>query len=187
MKREVRLDFSDKELERAVLLMLKFRGYGITENESAHDIPTVTDKSGAYSKKVIRIIKEDGTAERNVLHRPFDEDALAGLVDALFDNTEAEHKKSTVRIDRRRMTVTVDGVCIGLTDKEMQLFILLMQSKGDAVSDTEIEEKVFGAAVAQNSNIAAVYVNYLRKKLDMRLGKQLIFRIRGKGYALKIT
>ena len=67
----------------------------------------------------------------------------------------------------------------------MKLLSLLYENKGKAVTSEEIIQRVFDGKTVENSNAAAVYVNYLRKKLDKRIGKMLIYSVRGVGYMLK--
>ena len=103
-----------------------------------------------------------------------------------YSEYSAKRESSAVRIDKKRLTVFIAGEKVRLTEKELKLFSLLYENRDKAVSDSEIVEKVFGSETVSGSNIAAVYVNYLRKKLDERLGKRMIYRVRGEGYLLKI-
>ena len=73
---------------------------------------------------------------------------------------------------------------IALTEKEFLLFSLLYDAKGGIVTDEEIDEKVWKNETADGSNVTAVYINYLRKKIEEPLGRRYILRVRGKGYRL---
>ena len=72
-----------------------------------------------------------------------------------------------------------------LTEKEFSLLSLLLKNKGKAISDAEITDKIWKNEVASGSNVVAVYVNYLRTKLENAFGVKMIYRVRGEGYMLK--
>lgn len=183
MRRQIRLSVSDGLLFGALTLLLSEQGYQLTDDTSA---PLITDDWRLCSEEenALYVGRERPNEETRYLHRPFEESALYEAVNGLFEDGESE-KKSGIRIDKRRMVAYVDGTRIELTDRELKLLSLLSQRRGEAVSDGEIVERVFGAEIAENSNVAAVYINYLRKKLDQRLGRKLLYRVRGQGYMLK--
>lgn len=182
MRKEVRLEFADKLLGNAVRILLAESGFDVTGELEA---PLVTDRQElCISERALYIGREEPTGDLRYLHRPFLEGELISAVGELT-GADAEEKKNGIRIDKRRSLVYFDGERILLTEKEFKLFALLLQHRGSAVSDAEIVEKVFDGETVQGSNIAAVYVNYLRKKIDERLGRKTVFRVRGQGYMLK--
>ena len=183
MSRQIRLSVSDGLLGSALAFLLSEQGYLLTDDTSA---PIITDDERFCSdeENALYISRERPSSEVRYLHRPFEEAVLYEAVNELFEDAESE-KKNGIRIDKRRMVAYVDGTRIELTDRELKLLSLLYQRRGEAVSDGEIVEKVFGAETSEGSNIAAVYVNYLRKKLDERLGRKILYRVRGQGYMLK--
>lgn len=182
MKRAVRFDFSDRSLGRAVALMLE--GAGFLQSDDT-DAPLITDiPELAEGATALLISRDECGGEGALLRRPFAEEELFSAVEGLL-GAEPREARSGIRIDKKRSCVYIDGSRIPLTEKEMRLLSLLVQCRGRAVSDSEIVERVFDGETAEGSNIAAVYINYLRKKLDQALDKKLILRVRGQGYMLK--
>ena len=61
----------------------------------------------------------------------------------------------------------------------------LMNRAGQAVSRTDIWEHVYEDQEGGSSNTVDVYIGYLRKKLNVGDGSELIQTVRGYGYMLK--
>lgn len=81
--------------------------------------------------------------------------------------------------------VTRAGVEIVLTRREYALLEYLMNRAGQAVSRTDIWEHVYEDQEGGSSNTVDVYIGYLRKKLNVGDGSELIQTVRGYGYMLK--
>jgi DNA-binding response OmpR family regulator len=80
---------------------------------------------------------------------------------------------------------------VGLTAREYQLLLLLLERKGTVVSRELILRQVWNDGQASNSsnsnsssNVIEVYVRYLRQKLEEGGERRLIHTIRGQGYCL---
>ena len=75
---------------------------------------------------------------------------------------------------------------MGLTAREYQLLLLLLERKGTVVSRELILRQVWNDEQASNSssNVIEVYVRYLRQKLEEGGERRLIHTIRGQGYCL---
>jgi DNA-binding response OmpR family regulator len=74
---------------------------------------------------------------------------------------------------------------VGLTAREYQLLLLLLERKGTVVSRELILRQVWNDEQASNSsNVIEVYVRYLRQKLEEGGERRLIHTIRGQGYRL---
>lgn len=78
-------------------------------------------------------------------------------------------------------TVTRQGQSVHLTPREAACFRILYGRRGETVS----REELAGPA-GSRSNLADVYVGYLRKKLRPLFGDGVILAVRGKGYLLKL-
>ena len=120
--------------------------------------------------------------------RPFLTDSLVSDVTAALFSGEktAVETAPELSVDKKRFTAKYGKLSVSLPETEMRLLSLLHENRGKTVTNAEINEKVFGGKTAEGSNACAVYVNYLRKKLDEKIGKRLIFSVRGVGYVLKI-
>ena len=179
--KEIRLQISDRVLCRALEIIVSGLGYTVSDDNRA---PLVTDDEGACDgKRALFVGREEPTVKVAYLHRPFSEEALENALAQLCEDVKVE--KNGIRIDKKHSCVYVDGLKVTLTEKEMSLFSLLHQNRGKAVSDDDMIEKVFDRQTVDGSNVCAVYINYLRKKIDEPLGRKTIVRVRGSGYMLK--
>lgn len=77
------------------------------------------------------------------------------------------------------------GVEIALTAKEYSLLEYLMRHPNRVLTRTEIIEHVWDMHFDSNSNVIDVYINMLRKKVDVPFEKKLIQTAVGAGYILK--
>ena len=77
---------------------------------------------------------------------------------------------------------TLNG--LDLTDKEAEIFEMLMKTPGSAVSKEQILARVWGQESEFEENYVEVYVSYLRKKLKVLNSKAEIKTIRNLGYKL---
>jgi two-component system response regulator MprA len=73
---------------------------------------------------------------------------------------------------------------VGLTAREYQLLILLLERKGTVVGRDLILRQVWNDDLGTTSNVIEVYVRYLRHKLEEGGEQRLIHTIRGQGYCL---
>lgn len=82
--------------------------------------------------------------------------------------------------------VTRAGKEIHLTAREFNLLVYLLRNKGNVISRSEIEEKIWGTIFDRESNVVDVYINFLRKKIDKEFEPKLIHTLIGMGYVVKI-
>ncbi|MGQ0641852.1 MAG: response regulator transcription factor [Gemmatimonadaceae bacterium] len=124
------------------------------------------------------------------LAKPFDHDELLARVRALLRRSTREPDATVVRIgdltvDLVTRDVTRSGRSISLTQKEYGLLEYLVRHTGTAVTREQISEQVWRQPFDANTNIVDVYINYLRKKLDIDDLPPLVHTIRGVGYVLR--
>jgi two-component system copper resistance phosphate regulon response regulator CusR len=93
-----------------------------------------------------------------------------------FSDLELNDYTKTVRRGIRTVT---------LTSTEFRLLLLFMKSPRRVLSRSDILEQVWGVNFDLGTNVVDVYVNYLRKKLEVDNGKRLIQTVVGMGYVLK--
>lgn len=74
---------------------------------------------------------------------------------------------------------------ISLTSTEFKLLLFFVKNKNKVLSRQEILEEVWGVNYDLGTNVVDVYVNYLRKKIDLRPDDKIIHTIIGMGYVLK--
>ena len=81
--------------------------------------------------------------------------------------------------------VTRAGTRIALTAREFALLEFFLRHPGRVLSRALIAQHVWGVDFDTFTNVIDVYVNYLRKKIDVGFPTKLIRTVRGVGYAIK--
>ena len=99
--------------------------------------------------------------------------------------TTTKLKVSDLELDQITHKVTRAGKLIELTSTEYSLLEYLMLNSGQVVTRTMISEHVWNDDFDSFSNVINVYINYLRKKIDIGFDKKLLHSLRGTGYILK--
>jgi DNA-binding response OmpR family regulator len=87
-------------------------------------------------------------------------------------------------LDRVDHTVKRSGHTIELSPKEFALLEFLMRHVGQPVTRTAIVEQVWKLNFDTTTNVVDVYINYLRRKVDMGYDPALIRTVRGVGYQI---
>lgn len=149
---------------------------------------------------ILVISARDGLEERiealnagadDYLIKPFPMAEALARVHALlrrkYSVKEPLIKIADLILDPLRRTVTRAGQLIELTALEYRLLEYLIYRSGQVVSRTDIWEHVFEDSSGGSSNVADVYIGYLRKKLNIRDTTNLIHTRRGQGFILEET
>ncbi|MGB3774218.1 MAG: response regulator transcription factor [Leeuwenhoekiella sp.] len=76
---------------------------------------------------------------------------------------------------------------IQLTQKEFDLLAFLMLHKGNVCKRTDIIEQVWDIHFEYNTGVIDVYINALRKKLDLGNDRDYIHTVRGVGYSISTS
>lgn len=84
------------------------------------------------------------------------------------------------------LTVTYRGESVTLTEREYKLFEYLFSRRGTLVTRDELNAGVWDTSPERGTNVADVYISYLRKKLRPIFGDGVIISVRGKGYILSL-
>jgi len=71
-----------------------------------------------------------------------------------------------------------------LSPREFDLLDAFMRRPGEALSREWLLEQAWDMAFEHRSNVVAVYVNYLREKIDRPFGTSCLQTVRGVGYRL---
>jgi DNA-binding response OmpR family regulator len=88
-------------------------------------------------------------------------------------------------IDPADHRVTVSGRVLSLTATEYRLLEYLVRRAECIVTRDQLAEYVWGDDYDHGSNVADVYVGYIRRKLQATPAQTLIHTVRGLGYMLK--
>lgn len=89
-----------------------------------------------------------------------------------------------LELDRVRRVVRRNGNSIELTPKEFALLEFLMLNAGHNLSRSSIIQHVWKLSTDTMTNVVDVYINYLRKKIDVDASERLIHTVRGAGYRI---
>lgn len=81
--------------------------------------------------------------------------------------------------------VTRGEVAINLTAKELDLLTFFMQNRNKVLSKSELAKNVWKIDFETGTNMVEVYVNYLRKKIDVDFTPRLILTHFGIGYEMR--
>lgn len=74
---------------------------------------------------------------------------------------------------------------LNLTAREFALLQTLLENRNIVLDRDSLLEKVWGYDYAGETNIADVYIRYLRQKIDDPFGVKMIRTVRGVGYVIK--
>lgn len=87
-------------------------------------------------------------------------------------------------LDTRRQRVSRNGRAIVVTAKEYALLEFMARNTGKVLGRAEIAEHVWDESFDPFSNLIEVYINRLRKKIDVTGAEPLLHTRRGAGYFL---
>jgi len=126
----------------------------------------------------------------DVIHHPFSSSVMLARVQALLRRRHREIRGNNAsfglfRLRSKERKCFFDKQEISLTNREYQIFQLLILAEGDIVPKQTIIDQIWGIEFDGNPNIVDVYIGYLRKKLGgHNNSSSLLQTIRGIGYRL---
>lgn len=118
------------------------------------------------------------------IKKPFSFDELLERIKIHFRNI-TEPKILTlgnIEIHVEQHYVIVDGNEITLTQRELELLCYLVRNKGKICTRTQIIEDVWKIYFDYDTGIIDVYINAIRKKLNLKIEQDYIKTVRGVGY-----
>jgi DNA-binding response OmpR family regulator len=122
------------------------------------------------------------------LTKPFEFRELLARLRALLRRSgelrPAELEVADLRVDTASQSAKRGGQPIVLTQKEYALLEFLARNAGRVVGRAEIAEHVWDESFDPFSNLIEVYINRLRRKLDLPNKVSLLHTRRGAGYML---
>jgi DNA-binding response OmpR family regulator len=119
--------------------------------------------------------------------KPFAFDELLARIRARLRTagSETSLEAAGIRLDLIGGTADREGVTTGLPRRETDLLAYLMRNEGRVLTREELLSAVWGYDHDPGTNIAQVYVGYLRRKLARPGSPAPIETVRGVGYRLR--
>ena len=181
-------------------------------NRSAHDL-VITDLilPGLDGRNICKSIRETGSdipvlmltalgstedvvsglesGADDYLIKPFAFDELVARVRNLIRRHKrpAENilKVGDLTMDVQSKKVSRAGHPVSLTAKEMELLKFFMINRNKVLSKSDLAKNVWKIDFETGTNMVEVYVNYLRKKIDLDFSPKLIITHFGIGYEMR--
>jgi two-component system response regulator MprA len=122
------------------------------------------------------------------LVKPFALRELLARVSALLRRSQSRRDVlgyADLTMDVTARKVSRDGQVVPLTRMEFGLLELLLRNAEQVLSYDVITERVWGYGEAPASNALAVFVGFLRRKLEDGGRQRLLHNVRGVGYVIR--
>ncbi len=122
--------------------------------------------------------------------KPFAFAELLARVHALLRRVSQERGATIqfagLRLDPVKRKTWYKDTELNLSETEYSLLDYLIRNPNRIISRHELVAKVWAdPGTMKFTNIVDVYINYLRKKIDRKIGKKLIHTVRGSGFIFK--
>jgi DNA-binding response OmpR family regulator len=118
------------------------------------------------------------------IKKPFSFDELLERIKIHFRNQDENEVLTlgTIEINVGLHQVLTDGNIAALTQREFELFYYLIKNKGKVCTRTQIIEDVWDIHFDYDTGVIDVFMNSIRKKLNLKKEDDYIKTIRGIGY-----
>ncbi|HPW98269.1 MAG TPA: response regulator transcription factor [Flavobacterium sp.] len=118
------------------------------------------------------------------IKKPFNFDELLERIKVQLRNKELPQLLTlgNVSIDLQKHIVTVNDMEVSLTQREFELLAYLVKNKGKVCTRTEIIQDVWDIHFEYDTGVIDVFMNAIRKKLNLKVEEDYIKTVRGVGY-----
>lgn len=118
------------------------------------------------------------------IRKPFSFDELTERIKVHFRETDTYELLSLgpIEINLQQHSVSVSGNLVSLTQKEFDLLCYLVKNKGSVCSRTQIINEVWDIHFDYDTGVIDVFMNAIRKKLNLKVEEDYIKTVRGVGY-----
>lgn len=118
------------------------------------------------------------------IKKPFNFDELLERIKVQLRNKETPQKLTlgNVTVDLQKHTVYVDKREVSLTQREFELLVYLIKNKGKVCTRTDIIQDVWDIHFDYDTGVIDVFMNAIRKKLNLKVEEDYIKTVRGVGY-----
>lgn len=118
------------------------------------------------------------------IKKPFSFEELLERIKIHFRNSDSEEliTLGNIKINLAKHEVTSNDIVVSFTQREYELLTYLIKNKGRVCTRTEIIEKVWNIHFEYDTGVIDVFMNSIRKKLNMNKDNDCVKTIRGVGY-----
>ena len=121
--------------------------------------------------------------------KPFALEEVAARLHALLRRRPAGEDEvveaGDLRLDPRPHSATRGARDLDLTRREFELLALLLRHAGEVLDRRRLHEEVWGYTFDPKTNVADVFVGYLRRKLEAGGEPRVLHTVRGVGFILR--
>lgn len=118
------------------------------------------------------------------IKKPFSFEELVVRIKIHFRNqiTEEILKLGNIDVNLSKHTVFVNQNEVALTQREFELLCYLIKNKGKVCTRNQIIEDVWDIHFEYDTGVIDVFINGIRKKLNLKIEEDYIKTVRGVGY-----
>jgi DNA-binding response OmpR family regulator len=118
------------------------------------------------------------------IKKPFSFDELTERIKIHFRNQKEQEilNLGTIEINVSQHRVLANGNEVPLTHREYDLLCYLVKNKGKVCTRTQIIEDVWDIHFDYDTGVIDVFMNAIRKKLNLKIEEDYIKTVRGVGY-----
>ncbi|OCB76092.1 response regulator transcription factor [Flavobacterium crassostreae] len=118
------------------------------------------------------------------IKKPFSFEELVARIKIHFRNPTQNPilTLGSIQIDTNKHTVTASGQEVALTQREFELLTYLVRNKAKVCTRNQIIEDVWNIHFNYDTGVIDVFINAIRKKLNLKIEQDYIKTIRGVGY-----
>ncbi|QRP50140.1 response regulator transcription factor [Amycolatopsis sp. FDAARGOS 1241] len=167
-------------------------GLGVCRVLRADGDPTPILMLTARVEPPDRVAGLDAGAD-DYLVKPFDLDELLARLRALLRRTSPDAaaprvlRLGALTVDPAARRVRCHDVEVDLSKTEFDLLELLVRNAGIVLDRATIYQRIWGYEFGADSKNLAVYIGYLRRKLEKAGAADLIRTVRGVGYSVRVS
>ncbi|WP_339920127.1 response regulator transcription factor [uncultured Flavobacterium sp.] len=118
------------------------------------------------------------------IKKPFSFEELVERIKIHFRNQNEQDilTLGTIQIDIAKHVVLSHGTEVQLTNREFNLLCYLVKNKGKVCTRNQIIEDVWDIHFDYDTGVIDVFINAIRKKLNLKIEEDYIKTVRGVGY-----
>lgn len=163
------------------VMLPKLDGFELMEKIKNKNIPIIFLSARNDVSSIVKGLSEGG---QDYMTKPFEPLELLARIELRVKkkNENAQYNYNDIVVNVKERTIFKDNNQIILTPKEYDLFLLLLENVGVALSRDTILSKVWGIDTDIETRTVDYHIQQLRKKLDL---KDEISTINKVGYRLR--